>query len=389
MSKNISEDSENILFKKLRKLMNLIDQLRDCGVKEYIKLPNICALGCISSGKSSVLESIIGLDFLPKGYGVVTRRPLELHLCHINSGEPYAIFEERKGIKFTDFIKIRETIENLTDELCKTNKNIVDKPIILNVYSQTCPDLTLIDLPGVQRVKVGCCSRNIEEITLNIAKRYVDDPLTIILCIIDANTDIATSDGLWLAKEIDTSGTRTIGVLTKLDIMDKGIDARKVLLNEEIPLKLGYVGIKNRTKKDMINKLSMAETIIKEKEFFKSHPAYNNLPQELLGTDALINKLTRLYFRMVRENYPIIVKTINERIKTVEKELADLSDLMTVMQFNISDEDITNAQINKKIDEVKKSIDKKETKLPNQENPKDPPSKLRDNMKKGYGNLFG
>lgn len=125
--------------------------------------------------------------------------------------------------------------------------------------------MTLIDLPGVQRVKVGSCSRNIEEITLNIAKRYVDDPLTIILCIINANTDIATSDSLWLAKDIDKSGIRTIRVLTKLDIMDKGIDARKILLNEEIPLKLGYVGIKNRTKKDMINKLSMAETIIKEK----------------------------------------------------------------------------------------------------------------------------
>ncbi len=135
MSKNISEDSKNVLFKKLHKLMNLIDQLLDCGVKEHIKLPNICALGCPSSGKSSVLKSIIGLEFLPRGNGVVTGRPLELHLCHINSGEPYAIFEERKGIKFTDFIKVRETIENLTDELCKTNKNIIDKPIILNVYS--------------------------------------------------------------------------------------------------------------------------------------------------------------------------------------------------------------------------------------------------------------
>ena len=236
---------------------------------------------------------------------------------------------------------------------------------------------------------IECVSKNIEEITQNIARKYVDAPLTIILCIIDANTDIETSDSLRLAKEIDTSGIRTIGVLTKLDIMDKGTDARKILLNEEIPLKLGYVGVINRSKKDRINKLSMAETIIKEKEFFKSNPAYNDLPPELLGTDALINKLTELYFRMVRENCPIIVKAINERIKTVEKELADLSDLMTVMQVNISNEDIANAQFNKKIDEVKKSTDKKETKSANQEKPKDPPSKSGDNMKKRYGNLFG
>ena len=328
MSKDTKEDSDNVLFKKLRKLINLIDQLRDCGVNEYIKLPRICSLGTQSSGKSSVLESIVGLDFLPRGDGVVTRRPLELRLCHINSGEPWAIFEERKGTKFTDFVKVRETIEALTDEVCKTNKNIIDKPIVLNVYSQTCPDLTLVDLPGVTRVPIGDQPKNIEEITKNMARRYVDDPLTIILCVIAANSDIATSDGLKLAKEIDTSGSRTLGVLTKLDIMDAGTDARKALMNEEIPLKLGYVGVKNRSKQDLNNKISMAETARKEKEFFKSHPAYKNLPAGHLGTDVLINKLTKIYFRIIRENLPRIVKAINDRVKNAEEELAGLGQPM-------------------------------------------------------------
>ena len=328
MSKDTADDKDNVLFKKLRKLINLIDQLRDCGVNEYIKLPRICSLGTQSSGKSSVLESIVGLDFLPRGDGVVTRRPLELRLCHINSGEPWAIFEERKGTKFTDFIKVRETIEALTDEVCKSNKNIIDKPIVLNVYSQTCPDLTLVDLPGVTRVPIGDQPKNIEEITKNMAIRYVDDPLTIILCVIAANSDIATSDGLKLAKEIDTTGSRTLGVLTKLDIMDAGTDARKALMNEEIPLKLGYVGVKNRSKQDLINKLSMAETAKKEREFFKSHPVYKNLPAGHLGTDVLINKLTKIYFRIIRENLPRIVKAINDRVKTAEEELSGLGQPM-------------------------------------------------------------
>ena len=328
MSKDSADDKDNILFKKLRKLINLIDQLRDCGVNEYIKLPRICSLGTQSSGKSSVLESIVGLDFLPRGDGVVTRRPLELRLCHINSGEPWAIFEERKGTKFTDFIKVRETIEALTDEVCKTNKNIIDKPIVLNVYSQTCPDLTLVDLPGVTRVPIGDQPKNIEQITKDMARRYAEDPLTIILCVIAANSDIATSDGLKLAKEIDTTGTRTLGVLTKLDIMDAGTDARKALMNEEIPLKLGYVGVKNRSKQDLINKLSMAETSRKEREFFKSHPAYKNLPPGHLGTDVLINKLTKIYFRIIRENLPKIIKAINDRVKTAEEELQSLGQPM-------------------------------------------------------------
>ena len=328
--KDNKDNKDNILFQKLRKLINLIDQLRDCGVNEYIKLPRICSLGTQSSGKSSVLESIVGLDFLPRGDGVVTRRPLELRLCHINSGEPWAVFEERKGVKFTDFIKVRETIEALTDEVCKSNKNIKDKPIVLNVYSQTCPDLTLVDLPGITRVPVGDQPDNIEEITKNMAIRYIDDPLTIILCVIAANNDIATSDGLKLAKEIDKSGSRTLGVLTKLDIMDAGTDARKTLMNEEIHLKLGYVGVKNRSKQDLINKLSMAETSRKEKEFFKSHPVYKNLPSGHLGTDVLINKLTKIYFRIIRENLPRIIKAINDRVKTAEEELASLGQPMPI-----------------------------------------------------------
>ena len=328
MSQDTGDDKDNVLFKKLRKLINLIDQLRDCGVNEYIKLPRICSLGTQSSGKSSVLESIVGLDFLPRGDGVVTRRPLELRLCHISHGEPWAIFEERKGVKFTDFIKVRETIEALTDEVCKTDKNIVDKPIVLNVYSQTCPDLTLVDLPGVTRVPVGNQPKNIEQITKDMATRYIEDPLTIILCVIAANSDIATSDGLKLAKEIDTSGSRTLGVLTKLDIMDAGTDARKALMNEEIYLKLGYVGVKNRSKQDLNNKLSMAETSRKEKEFFKSHPVYKNLPAGHLGTDVLINKLTKIYFKIIRENLPRIIKAINDRVKEAEEELDGLGQPM-------------------------------------------------------------
>ena len=314
-------DNDNILFKKLRKLINLVDQLRDCGVQEYIQLPRIASLGTQSSGKSSVLESIVGLDFLPRGDGVVTRRPLELRLNHIVDGKPWAIFDERKGEKFYDFNKVRETIEQLTEEVCAGEKNIVDKPIVLNVFSTTCPDLTLIDLPGITRVPVGKQPKNIEEITKKMATRYCEDPLTIILCVIAANSDIATSDGLKMAKELDKNGSRTLGVLTKLDIMDKGTDAKKVLLNQEIPLKLGYIAVKNRSKQDLINKLSMEETQKNERDFFKNHPIYKHLPQSCFGNDVLIQKLTKILFRIIRENLPGIIKNINDAIRRCEEEL--------------------------------------------------------------------
>ena len=237
----------------------------------------------------------------------------------------------------------------------------------------------MIDLPGLDRIAVGECTSNLARITHDIPIKYIDDPLTIILCVIPANSDIYTSDALRMAKEIDMSGKRTIGVLTKLDIMDQGTDGRKTLLNEEVPLKLGYVGIRNKNKQDRINNLSMTETKKKEIEFFKSHSAYNNLPSELLGIDSLINKLTQLYFKMVKINCPNINKTINERIETIEKELIDLNVLLTTMQNIIIDNEEKNSV----------PIDKKK----GEEKPKDPPSKSEDDnkkvKKKGYGNLFG
>jgi len=83
MEKDKSEVLKAPLFENLRKLINVIDELRDVGLQNYITLPRIAVLGTQSSGKSSLLESIVGLDFLPRGEGVVTRRPLEMRMVHI------------------------------------------------------------------------------------------------------------------------------------------------------------------------------------------------------------------------------------------------------------------------------------------------------------------
>jgi vacuolar protein sorting-associated protein 1 len=50
----------------------------------------------------------------------------------------------------------------LTDKIAGKTKNIVDKPIVLTVYSHTCPDLTMIDLPGITRIPIDGQDANIE-----------------------------------------------------------------------------------------------------------------------------------------------------------------------------------------------------------------------------------
>ena len=156
--------------------------------------------------------------------------------------------DEVKGEKFFDFDKVRKQIEILTDKVAGENKGIVDKPIVLQIFSHTCPDLTLIDLPGITRIPLpGSGQReDIEKVTKEMAARYCRDVRTIILCVIPANADLTTSDGLQMARELDPKGIRTIGVITKIDLMDRGTDARRILENKEVPLRLGYIAVKNR-----------------------------------------------------------------------------------------------------------------------------------------------
>ena len=111
-----------------------------------------------------------------------------------------------------------------------------------------------------------------------MAHRYTSDPRTIILCAVAANADLSTSDGLQMARELDPKGLRTIGVLTKIDIMDKGTNAKRMLTGQDVPLRLGYVGIKNRSQQDIIDKMTVKDAIEREKLYFATHSVYSALP---------------------------------------------------------------------------------------------------------------
>ena len=324
---NIEEQNE--LYKRIKKVNSYIKLLEIIKVTQYINIPRICSIGGQSTGKTSILTNIIGLDILPKGEGVVTRRPIELRLNKIKSGEPYIYFEDDINNKITDFSIIKEKITELTNLTCGNNKNIIDEPLILNIYSQTCPDLTIIDLPGISRVPVGNQPKNIEEITKEMTLKYINNPYTIIVCAIDANQDISTSDGLFLSKQTDYLGERTLGILTKVDLMDKGTNCKDILLNKIIPLKHGYIAVKNRSKLDLINNVSIKEGLNKEKSFFENDEIYNKLDRKLTGTKSLIDKIGELYIYMFYLKIDDIIYSINQHIRRVNHELSLLGKPLT------------------------------------------------------------
>ncbi|OII75132.1 dynamin family protein [Cryptosporidium andersoni] len=317
------------MYQNLRKLISLVDELRDVGLQQYINLPRICVVGTQSSGKSSVLESVVGFDFLPRGEGIVTRRPVEMRLVHISSrsglDESFVIFESDKTRKFTDFEQVRQEIDRLTDEVAGRNKGIVDDPIVLTIYGTQCPDLTLIDLPGITRVPLKGSDQcdNIEQLTRDMAIRYARDPRTIILAVIPANADMSTSDALQLSRRVDPKGIRTIGVITKIDLMDRGTDASRMLHGEDVPLRLGYIGVKNRSSADLKIGKTIKEALEDEMEFFTSHPIYRALTPELLGTKNLVTKLTKVLFRHIKTFLPDIKREINGRVRAISLRIEE------------------------------------------------------------------
>ena len=214
-------------------------------------------------------------------------------------------------------------IDVLTDKIAGKKKGIVDKPIIITIHSHTCPDLTVIDLPGITRIPLQGSDqgRDIEKVTKKMALRYVKDPRTIILCVIPANADMTTSDALQMARDLDPKGIRTIGVITKVDIMDRGTNAKRMLLGQEVPLRLGYVGVKNRSQQDINDKMRVRKALAEEKLFFSSHAVYSSLPQENLGTLSLTKKLTKVLFTHIKNYLPQIVKEINVRRRDVDEQL--------------------------------------------------------------------
>ena len=313
-------------------LIPLINELHDVFSRvdipamRAIELPQIAVVGSQSSGKSSVLEALVGKDFLPRGSGIVTRRPLILQLIQLFPRDGSAAtaewgeFLHKPGVKFHDFQEIRREIESETDAVAGKNKNISPVPITLKVYSPNVLTLTLIDLPGLVRNPVGDQPKDIEQQVYRMVMEYVKQPNTIILAVHPANTDLATSDGIQIAQKVDKEGMRTLGVLTKLDLMDPGTDASDILEGRLLKLRRGFVGVVNRGQRDLDNKKTAQEASRAELDFFSTHPVYKRFVDHC-GTTYLAKTLSAMLLGHIREILPALRTKIDELLKLTTAEI--------------------------------------------------------------------
>ncbi|XP_076252069.1 dynamin-1 shibire isoform X1 [Rhynchophorus ferrugineus] len=306
----------------MEQLIPIVNKLQDAftqlGVHMTLDLPQIAVVGGQSAGKSSVLENFVGKDFLPRGSGIVTRRPLILQL--INANAEYGEFLHCKGKKFVDFDEIRREIEAETDRVTGSNKGISNIPINLRVYSPNVLNLTLIDLPGLTKVPIGDQPADIEQQIRSMILQFIKRDSCLILAVTPANTDLANSDALKLAKEVDPQGIRTIGVITKLDLMDEGTDARDILENKLLPLRRGYIGVVNRSQKDIEGRKDINAALSAERKFFLSHPSYRHIADRL-GTPYLQRTLNQQLTNHIRDTLPGLREKLQKQLLTLEKDV--------------------------------------------------------------------
>ena len=300
-------------MKNIISYMNRIQKILSGAKLEHkIDLPSIVVIGSQSSGKSSVLESIVREDFLPRGTGIITRCPLKLQLINDSSCEQKEVtLEHLPKFMTTDFSKVCRVIRQRTIELAGNKKQISGDPIILTVRSKDVPNLTLKDLPGLVKLQTKNQTSDISKDIERLIWSYVEPENTIILAITPANGDIANSDGLAFAKEVDPKRERTFGVMTKVDIMDKGTDACDYLSGNLYELKHGYTSVKCRSQEDNNNGKTINEALKEEKEFSENHYAYSKFA-ETQGIPALAMKLSILLESHIKKQLPKIEQLVQK-----------------------------------------------------------------------------
>ncbi|KAM3564921.1 hypothetical protein MY1884_000521 [Beauveria asiatica] len=315
------DDQMMILTKKMIEIRTILQKV---GQSSTLTLPSIVVIGSQSSGKSSVLEAIVGHEFLPKGSNMVTRRPIELTLVNTpGSVEEYGEFPDLGLKHITDFTSIQRTLTDLNlavpDSECVSHE-----PIQLTVYSPNVPDLSLIDLPGYIQVVGQNQPLQLKQKISELCDKYIQPP-NVILAISAADVDLANSTALRASRRVDPRGERTIGVITKMDLVD-AVRGAEILNDKKYPLRLGYVGVVSRApqsqglfKKGSSNLLA---TITKnENSFFSSHPMeYGPEAGVSVGTTTLRKKLMHVLEQTMSSSLQTTSDTIRQELEEATYE---------------------------------------------------------------------
>ena len=311
----------------IRPILDCYDKIRIHLSDMGIKFPCICSVGCQSAGKSSVLESITGIQ-LPRGTGTVTRCPIMIQLRNAKKVESARIKYESEGNESWQNIKIEEIAKSISEyqkQLIEKEGNPVlsEEAIQMEVNRFNAPDLTLYDLPGITHKD----EETFEKIT-NIITKYLENKETIALLVHSSTVDFDSNECLSLIRKISNDGKNDIFVRT-IPIFSKPDDALKtnpstLVNNLKIGKSLGFsydpILVLNRSQ-DQIDKNVENEKIRKLEEEMLKSPFIKDYCHSGHGINALIDLLLRIQKDKLLESLPQIKMAVKKKLKEYEKEL--------------------------------------------------------------------
>ena len=185
-------------------------------------------------------------------------------------------------------------------------------------------NLSIIDIPGIFRTPTeGVTTKADMQLVENMVRHHIKDERTIILAVLPAPTDIATQSILTIAEETDPQGIRTLGVLTKPDLVDKGGEQNVIDLvkGKKNKLKLGYCIVRNRGQSELSTAASERSAV--ENSFFNRAP-WSALDKNRVGVSALKQRLQELLVDITRREFPKVKSEIDHQLASCRESLAAL-----------------------------------------------------------------
>lgn len=321
-------------------LLDRIDQLRHQGLDniEDISLPQLIVCGEQSSGKSSLLQGLTRLPF-PTKEGFCTafatevalrKAPIVEIICTINPSKSRSVVEQHELKRFNRTYTSQEefslptVLENaklLMKKGDRTNDSAFFQDVLKIQYSgPNLPPLTIVDLPGLIETQVEG-GRDAEKIK-QLVTSYMSRKFSINLAVVPASNDPDNQKVFTYLNEYDPTRSRTLGIITKPDLVDRGGDNEKELLrlakNEKYPLAYGWHAVRNRsfTTRDQTD----SDRDDAESKFF-STGAWASVPRENVGIASLRTKLSRVLLQHISTKIPDLVKAMDTAIKSIEASL--------------------------------------------------------------------
>ncbi|OCL03244.1 putative dynamin [Glonium stellatum] len=325
-------------------LLRKIDELREKSVGQHVPLPQLVVVGDQSSGKSSLLESLTTIPF-PRNVELCTRyatqitsrrdsesrvditiipgpRAPEEHKKHLAAYHPTILSTDNFRDKFPQILNEANFRMGIRTDTSSGVGTVFSEDILkIELCGPDQDYLTVIDVPGIFRNPTeGITTKNDIQLVQNMVKEYIKNDRTIILAVLPSNVDIATQEILTLAEDYDKAGERTLGVLTKPDLVTEQSAQAAVcnlVLGKRRPLTLGYYVVRSRGADDDNFSNTDAE------KMFQDAP-WNKLPSSRLGVLALKARLTELLSEITRKEFPKLRKEVSKQLSDCQTELEAL-----------------------------------------------------------------